>query len=131
LYKETRIRPDSVFYFNSDTRATSKTTGHNIAGGLRWEIDTLTQLNLRIEATVADATNASLNEEISSFGSRNNPQQSFLTQEDPARSGIDLNTGLYFNRKLNDKGRNIRFNAYFTNNNLDQNILSYFERKYF
>jgi len=130
-FKETTIRPDSVFFYNSDNEGKSTSEGHNITGGLRWEIDTMTQLNLNAGLTYAQGTRPSTNKETSAFNEEDNVLQNFITNEDPHSSNFNLNTRLYFNKKLNKKGRNIGLNSSFTKRKEDNNLLSNFQRVYF
>ena len=130
-YKETTIRPDSVFFFNSENEGKSTSRGHNVTGGLRWEIDTVTQLNLNLGLTYANGTRPSTNSETSAFNDENHITQEFLTQEDPHSSNMNLNARLYFNKKLNNKGRNLGINSSFSKSNEDNNLLSEFRRTYF
>lgn len=130
-FKETTIRPDSVFFYNSDNEGKSTSRGHNITGGLRWEMDTMTQLNLNVGLTYARGTRPSINAETSAFNDNDNILQNFITIEDPHSSNFNLKTRLYFNKKLNKKGRNIGLTSSFNKTNEDNNLLSNFQRVYF
>ncbi len=130
-FKQQTIRPDSVFYYNSESEGESESQGHNITGGLRWEIDTLTQLNLNISLNKSDGERPSINEESSAFNDRDNLIQNFFTREDPYSTNMGMNARVYFNRKLNDAGRNISFRSSFSKSKSDGELLSNFERTYF
>ncbi|MBY5958094.1 TonB-dependent receptor family protein [Membranicola marinus] len=130
-FKETTVRPDSVFIFNSDNEGESTSRGHNVTGGLRWEIDTMTQLNINAGLTYAKGTRPSTNTETSAFNEKDNIIQNFITEEDPHSSNININTRLYFNKKLNSEGRNVGLNSSFTTRKEDNDLLSNFERVYF
>lgn len=130
-FKETTVRPDSVFFFNSDNEGESTSQGHNVTGGLRWEIDTATQLNMNVGLTYANGTRPSSNSETSAFNDEDNILQNFITEEDPHSSNVNINTRLYFNRKLNKEGRNIGLNSSFSRNKEDKDLLSNFQRVYF
>lgn len=130
-FKQQTIRPDSTFFYNSETDGESLSQGHNITGGLRWEIDTLTRLNFNLVLNKSDGERPSVNEETSAFNDRDNLIQNFFTKEDPYSSNIGINTRLYFNRELSTSGRNISFRASFEKNRNESNLLSNFERTYF
>src|SRR5690606_20136742 len=89
--KETTVRPDSVFLFNSENEGKSTSRGHNVTGGLRWEIDTTTQLNLNLGLTYANGTRPSVNTETSALNTEENILQNFITDEDPHNSNLNLN----------------------------------------
>ncbi len=130
-FKEQTIRPDSIFYYNSENEGESLSQGHNITGGLRWEIDTMTQLNLNITLNKSDGERPSINEESSAFNNSNNLLQNFFTEEDPFSTSKGINTRLYFNRELSSTGRNISFRTSFEKSKNTQDLLSKFERTYF
>lgn len=130
-FKEQTIRPDSVFFYDSEKEGTSESQGHNVRGGLRWEIDTMTQLNFNISLNYSNGERPSYNEESSAFNDEDNILQNFVTEEDPRSSALGLNTRIYFNKKLNSNGRNISFRASFDKSKNDQDLLSNFERTYF
>lgn len=130
-FKETTVRPDSVFYFNSDNEGKSTSQGHNLTGGLRWAIDTTTQLNLNLGLTFAKGNRPSTNTETSAFNEENNILQNFITDEDPHSSNTNLNARLYFNKKLNNKGRNLGITSSFSKSNDENVLLSNFQRYYF
>ena len=130
-FKETTVRPDSVFLFNSENEGKSTSRGHNVTGGLRWEIDTTTQLNLNLGLTYANGTRPSVNTETSALNTEENILQNFITDEDPHNSNLNLNARLYFNKKLNSKGRNLGINSSFNKSKDDNDLLSNFQRIYF
>ena len=129
-YKQTTLRPDSIFYFNADNEGKSKSRGHNLMGGLRWTIDTTTQLNLNVGLTYANGNRPSSQMETAAFNDETNIIQEFLTVEDPRSTNLNLNTRLYFNKRLNHKGRNLGFTTTFNKNNDDNDLLSKFQRLY-
>lgn len=130
-YKEQTIRPDSIFYYQSENEGNSESQGHNVTGGLRWEIDTMTQLNLNLSFNYSKGLKPSINEESSSFNTPGNILQSFYTEEDPRSSNTGVNTRIYFNKKLNNDGRNFTFRSSFSKSKNDNNLLSNFQRTYF
>lgn len=130
-FKQQNVRPDSVFFYNSENEGESTSQGHNITGGLRWEIDTLTRLNFNIVLNKSDGERPSLNQESSAFNDRDNLIQNFITEEDPRSSNMGINTRVYFNRELNSAGRNISFRTSFNKSKNDSELLSQFERTYF
>lgn len=130
-FKETTIRLDSVFFYNSDNEGKSTSQGHNVTGGLRWEIDTMTQLNVNVGLTYARGTRPSTNTETSAFNEEANILQDFITDEDPHSSNVNLTSRFYFNKKLNKKGRNIGMTSSFNKTNEDHDLLSSFQRVYF
>src|SRR5690606_16741005 len=123
-FKQQNIRPDSVFYYNSENEGESTSQGHNITGGLRWEIDTLTRLNFNMVLNKSDGERPSINEESSAFNDRDNLIQNFITEEDPRSSNTGINTRVYFNRELNSAGRNISFRTSFNKSKNDSELLS-------
>lgn len=130
-FKETTLRPDSIFYYDSHNEGKSTSQGHNITGGLRWTIDTTTQLNFNADLTVARGSRPSTNSETSAFNNPSNIIQEFLTSENPNSSNMNLSSRLYFNKRLNHKGRNLGMNASFNKSNEDHDLLSNFQRFYF
>ncbi|MBY5958096.1 outer membrane beta-barrel protein [Membranicola marinus] len=130
-FKEQTIRPDSVFFYDSQNEGNSKNQGHNVTGGLRWEIDTMTQLNFNIGLNYSHGERPSFNEETSAFNDKDNILQNFVTTEDPSSANLGLNTRVYFNKKLNDDGRNISFRSSFSKSKNDNDLFSNFERTYF
>ncbi len=130
-FKVTTVRPDSVFYFNSENEGKSTSRGHNVTGGLRWTIDTTTNLNLNFGLTYANGSRPSTNTESSAFKNEENILQNFITKEDPNSSNFNLNSRLYFNKRLGNKGRNLTVNSNFNKNNEDNDLFSNFQRVYF
>ncbi len=130
-FKETTIRPDSIFFYDSDNEGKSTNEGHNINGGLRWEIDTTAQLNINVGMTYANGARPATNEETSAFNDKENILQNFITKENPQTTNLDFNSRVYFNKKLNNKGRNIGLNASFSKTKKDQDLRSNFQRIYF
>jgi len=130
-FKQQIVRPDSVFYYDSENEGKSSTQGHNVTGGLRWDIDTMTRLNLNVSLNYSKGQRPSYNEETSAFNDVENILQNFVTDEDPRSSNIGLNARVFYNKKLNSDGRNISFRSSFSKSKNDQNLLSNFERTYF
>src|SRR5690606_39745301 len=106
----------------------STSRGQNVTGGLRWEIDTTTQLNLNLGLTYANGTRPSVNTETSALNTEENILQNFITDEDPHNSNLNLNARLYFNKKLNNKGRNLGINSSSNKSKDDNDLLSTFHR---
>jgi len=130
-FKEQTIRPDSVFFYDSQNSGESSNDGHNITGGLRWEIDTMTQLNINIGLNKSKGVQPAINEETSAFNNPENLIQEFYTKEDPRSDNTGINTRIYFNKKLNKEGRNISFRSSFSKSKNNNALLSNFQRKYF
>ena len=130
-FREQTIRPDSVFFYDSENEGNSSNQGHNVRGGLRWEIDTMTRLNFNVSLTYGEGERPSFNTESSAFNNEDNILQSFTTREDPRSSNLGFNSRVYFNKKINKAGRNVSFRASFDKNKNDQDLLSNFERTYF
>lgn len=130
-FKEQTIRPDSVFYYDSHNSGESSNDGHNVTGGLRWEIDTMTQLNISVGLNKSKGVSPSINEETSAFNQPQNLIQEFITQEDPRSDNTGINTSVYFNKKLNNDGRNISFRSSFSKSKNNNELLSNFQRRYF
>lgn len=129
--KEQTIRPDSTFYYSSQNEGNSSNDGHNVTGGLRWEIDTATQLNINLSFNASKGIQPSVNDETSAFNRPDNLLQEFTTTEDPRSDNSGANARVYFNKKLNNAGRNISFRSSFSQSRNNNDLLSNFERTYF
>lgn len=130
-FKQQTINQDTVFFYDSENEGESRNQGHNITGGLRWEIDTLTRLNFEITLNKTDGERPAVNEESSALNDPDDLIQNFFTREDPHSSNMGIDTRIYFNRELSSSGRNFSFRASYEKENNESNLLSNFKRTYF
>lgn len=130
-FRQQTIRQDSMFFYDTENSGHSTNDGHNVNGGLRWKIDTVTQLNINIGFNSSSSTRPSVNERTSASNHPQNILQEFLTQEDPRGDNSGINARIYFNRKLNNDGRNFTFNSSFSKNRNNNDLISNFHRTYF
>lgn len=130
-FRQQTIRQDSLFFYDTQNSGHSTNDGHNVSGSLRWKIDTVTQLNINIGLNSSSNMRPSVNERTSASNHPGNIIQEFFTQETPEGGNQNLNARVYFNKKLNNEGRNINFNTSFSKGKSDNELLSNFERRYF
>src|SRR5699024_3948606 len=130
-FRQQTIRQDSMFFYDTENSGHSTNDGHNINGGLRWKIDTVTQLNINIGINSSSSTRPSVNERTSASNHPQNILQEFFTREDPQGDNTGINARIYFNKRLNNDGRNFSFNTSFSKNKNNNELLSNFHRTYF
>lgn len=130
-FQEQTIRPDSIFLYDTEDMGNSRNEGHNLRGGMKWKIDTMTQLHIDIGMNSAAGIRSSVNEKSSAFNDPENILQNFRTGEEPKSAGSGINTRVYFNRKLNNGGRNVTLRSSFSKNKNHNDLLSSFSRTYF
>ncbi|GAA5220139.1 outer membrane beta-barrel protein [Membranihabitans marinus] len=130
-YKEQIINPDSIFFYESESTSQKNTQGHNVGGGLRWEIDSTARLNFNINLSHSDGKQPGINSESTSFNDQNNYTQTFNTEEYPTSANTNFSTRFYYNKRLNQDGRNLSLRGSFSKNKGDNDLLSNFERRYF
>ncbi|WP_236973751.1 TonB-dependent receptor [Membranihabitans maritimus] len=130
-FTEQNITNDSTFYYESSNSGNSKSDGHNIGGGLRWELDTTSRINFNVNLNFSNGQNPNTNVESSAFEDPDNILQSFTTEEDPKSSNMSFSSRLFYNKELNPEGRNISVRGSFSRSNNNNDLLSNFQRYYF
>lgn len=125
------ITSDTTFFYQSNTTGQKNTQGHNLGGGLRWEIDSTARLNFNINLRHSDGKQPGFNTETTALNDESDLTQVFNTTESPISSVTDFSTRFFFNKKLNSAGRNITMRGNFSSNTGNNDLLSNFERKYF
>lgn len=128
--KEQILNNDSTFYYDALNNTRSRSINHNLGAGIRWEIDTMTRLNLNIDYKVSNSDNPSTNSELTYNGVQDLLQRN-ITEERPQSDNNSLSSYIYFSRKMNNKGRLVSFRTSYRENRNVGMVFSDFQRIFY
>lgn len=116
IISSSNFTPDTTFESNEDVNNRSKDQNHSTNMRMEWEVDSMTDLDIRFDGSISDGKRSNISKTIFGQDEGNTTSSSNINEQENWR----VNTEIDLRRKFEKKGRNIIGQYDFSYSNEDQ-----------